>query len=639
MFCAIQEHINYSLLLFVSPRAFACFANEQAEAFHIVHNFELLKVNGNLLSETDRKNQQITYTYDQLNRLTKKTYPDTTTVNYTLDDDSRLTQVTDPTGTYSFTFDNMGRLTGTTTNYSFLTGRSFAASYGYDASSNRTSFTDPESGSTGYVYDTLNRLQTLTPPAAISSGSFGFGYDALSRRTSLTRPNGVNTTYTYDNLSHLSSVTHAKSGATLDGASYGLDNAGNRTSKSDLYAGVTTNYSYDNIYELLSATQGSTATESYTYDPVGNRLSNLSGSGWSNNTSNELTSRPGVTYTYDANGNTQTMVNSSGTTTYSWDFENRLTSVTLPGSAGTVTFKYDPFGRRVYKSSSVGTSIYAFDGDNLIEETNSGGSVVGRYSQGLRIDEPLAELRSGATSYYQADGLGSITTLSNPAGAVAANYTYDSFGNIIAASGSIVNSFRYTGREWDSETSLYYYRARYYDAAVGRFLREDPLQFFAGSPDFYPYVRNKPNTATDPLGLSTLNLGGNVNVQVGPIHWQGGGGIVLGSDGSLGTYTVRTKGVGLGVGTGGSVALTGGISTAHSICGFGGPFVEVGENAGLGPGEGVSLFSGFDVDGVTPVGGGSISAGLVGGADAYTDITITTVTPIIKSKQTCGCSQ
>jgi len=112
-----------------------------------------------------------------LNRLAQKSYPETSTVNYTYDNDSRLTQVSDPTGAYQFTFDNMGRLTGTTTNYAFLTGRSFTTSYGYDAASNRTSFTDPESGSSGYVYDTLNRLQTLTPPAAISSGSFGFGYD------------------------------------------------------------------------------------------------------------------------------------------------------------------------------------------------------------------------------------------------------------------------------------------------------------------------------------------------------------------------------------------------------------------------------------------------------------------------------
>lgn len=96
---------------------------------------------------------------DQLNRLTQKSYPDTTAVNYTYDNDSRLTQASDPTGTYQFTFDDMGRLTGTTTSYAFLTGRNFTTSYSYDKASNRTGFTDPESGSTAYVYDTLNRLQ------------------------------------------------------------------------------------------------------------------------------------------------------------------------------------------------------------------------------------------------------------------------------------------------------------------------------------------------------------------------------------------------------------------------------------------------------------------------------------------------
>jgi RHS repeat-associated protein len=459
---------------------------------------------GNLISKTDRKNQQITYTYDQLNRLTQKTYPDTTTVNYTYDDDSRLTQVTDPTGTYAFTFDNMGRLTNTSTQYSFLTSRTFTTSYGYDAASNRTSFTDPESGATNYLFDTLNRLQTLTPPTAISSGSFGFGYDALSRRTSLTRPNSVNSSYTYDNLSHPLSVTHAKGGVTLDGASYGLDNAGNRTSKNDLYAGVTTNYSYDNIYELLGATQGSTTTESYTYDPVGNRLSNLSGSGWSNNTSNELTSRPGTTYTYDANGNTHTIVNSSGTMTYAWDFENRLTSVTLPGSGGTISYKYDPMGRRIYKSSSSGTSIYAYDGVNLIEETNSSGVAIARYEQTDNIDEPVAMLRGGTTTYYETDGLGSVTSLSGSTGTLGQSYTFDSFGNQTASSGSLTNPFRYAGREFDLETNLYFYRARYFDPAAGRFLSEDPLEF-AGGRNFYAYTRNRPIDLVDPSGMAPTN--------------------------------------------------------------------------------------------------------------------------------------
>ncbi|HZQ21445.1 MAG TPA: DUF6531 domain-containing protein [Terriglobales bacterium] len=137
--------------------------------------------NNNLITKTDRKNQTITYTYDLANRLTAKTYPDSTSVAYTYDKASRLTQVTDPTGTYSFTFDNMGRLISTSTNYTLLPSKTFTTSYTYDKASNRTGFTDPEGGSTTYAYDTLNRLSTLTPPSAFTTGSFGFSYDALSR--------------------------------------------------------------------------------------------------------------------------------------------------------------------------------------------------------------------------------------------------------------------------------------------------------------------------------------------------------------------------------------------------------------------------------------------------------------------------
>jgi len=164
------------------------------------------------------------------------------------------------------------------------------------------------------------------------------------------------------------------------------------------------------------------------------------------------------------------------------------------------SFKYDPFGRRIYKSSSTATSTFAYDGDNLIEETNLSGGVVARYEDTQNIDEQLAMLRSATTSYYQADGLGSITSLSSGAGALAQTYTFDSFGNQTASSGSLTNPFQYTARESDLETGLYYYRARYYDPSGGRFLSEDPIQFVGGV-NFYRYASNDSIGFRDPLGL------------------------------------------------------------------------------------------------------------------------------------------
>jgi RHS repeat-associated protein len=251
-------------------------------------------------------------------------------------------------------------------------------------------------------------------------------------------------------------------------------------------------------------TQGTTTTESYTFDPVGNRESSLGVSPYSLNVSNELTSTPSTTYTHDANGNTTTEVVSSATTTFAWDYENRLTSVTLPGSGGTVSFKYDPFGRRIYKSSSSGTSIFAYDGDGLVEETNASGTAIARYSQGLNIDEPIAMLRSSTTSYYDADGLGSITSLSSSAGSLAQTYGYDSFGKQTSSSGSITNPFQFTAREFDAETSLYYSRARYYDPGVGRFIGEDSIGFRGGA-NFYAYVGNNPTLWIDPFGMAALS--------------------------------------------------------------------------------------------------------------------------------------
>jgi RHS repeat-associated protein len=245
------------------------------------------------------------------------------------------------------------------------------------------------------------------------------------------------------------------------------------------------------FYELTSVTQGTNTTESYTYDPIGNRLSSLGVSPFNFNTSNELSSTPTTGYAYDHNGNTTSKTDSTGTTSYTSDFENRMTTVTLPGTGRAVSFKYDPAGRRIYKSSASSTSIFAYDGDNLIEETNATGGVVARYSQGSNTDEPLATLRSSTTSYYQADGLGSISSLSNGAGSLAQTYTFDSFSKQTASFGSLTNPFRYTSRELDTETGLYFLRARYYDLSTGRFITEDPLRFRAGA-SFYVYVSNSP---------------------------------------------------------------------------------------------------------------------------------------------------
>ena len=80
-------------------------------------------------------------------------------------------------------------------------------------------------------------------------------------------------------------------------------------------------------------------------------------------------------------------------------------------------------------------------------------------------------------------------------------YVYDAYGGITQETGTLANPFTYTGREFDVENGLYFYRARYYDAMSGRFLSTDPLGFSAGDSNLYRYVFNNPINLTDPLGL------------------------------------------------------------------------------------------------------------------------------------------
>lgn len=102
-------------------------------------------------------------------------------------------------------------------------------------------------------------------------------------------------------------------------------------------------------------------------------------------------------------------------------------------------------------------------------QLDSGGNVLAKYVQSPGIDEPLAESRSSTMSCYEADGLGSVTSLTNPSGALTTTYSCDSLGTLVASSATITNPSQHASRNWDSGTGLYYNRARYYDPRVVRF--------------------------------------------------------------------------------------------------------------------------------------------------------------------------
>jgi RHS repeat-associated protein len=363
----------------------------------------------------------------------------------------------------------------------------------------------------------------------------------------------------------LTNITHKNNrNKIIDAFSYTHDNVGNRLTKTE--DGIVPhapdkkiNYTYDAIYRLqaaepekrgkgkLSEAINKYQTENYTYDAVGNRQRGPhSKDSYSYNAGNELITSTGRIiferdnqYEYDLNGNlikkTQTIKNKwKLITTYAYDDENRLIEVKIQKGhkIKEISFTYDPLGRRI--SKTVGradfedededepaedendkgkgkhgrpfqprTTYYVYDDQNIIAEYDENNRLIASYVHGPNIDEPLsAEIRRDWV-YYHADGLGSITTLTSHMGNVLQKYDYDSFGNMRPAPRWIKQPFTYTGREFDQETGLYYYRARYYDAKVGRFITKDPIGFDGGDVNLYVYVGNNPINWIDPFGLFT----------------------------------------------------------------------------------------------------------------------------------------
>ncbi len=217
------------------------------------------------------------------------------------------------------------------------------------------------------------------------------------------------------------------------------------------------------------------------------------------NGANQQLTLGGKSMTYDFSGNLETLNEGGNTTTYTWDVRNRLTGIRV-GVTQLASFAYDATSRRATKTAAGFETAFQYDGADIVKEISGGATV--NYLRGLGLDEPLARIEeSGPTTSYVPDALGSPLALTDgTTGDVTTSYTYGPFGQTAVTGAPSGNAFQYTGRENDS-TGLYYYRARYYDPRLARFLQEDPLGLAGGVANFYLYVGNSPTVYTDPLGL------------------------------------------------------------------------------------------------------------------------------------------
>ena len=444
-------------------------------------------------SVTDGKGQLTTTSYDALDRPTKIAFADGRTVSFGYDAGGRLTSRTDAGGTTTYVYDRLNRLveervpSGATNVYA------------YDPVGNLTSMTDV-GGTVSYRYNAVNLVDQLTEPGgAITT----FGYDNDNNRTSTTYPNGVAQSATYDASNRVKTVVGTQGLTTLTSFAYDYNVAGKdtglRRSVTDVAGNVAT-YDYDALDRLDRAvTKNSlgvtTADYDYGYDAVGNRTSEVVNgvtTTASFNAADQLTSRAGVTYSYDLNGN---QTGSSAGQSLAYNGADQTTSLKRAGGtalsaayAGPNQVERISAGAATFTNSVLGVSATTEAGATTATTRDPNGALIG-----LRT--------SAGRFYYLLDGLGSVVAVTDGSGNVTNSYTYDPYGATTesASSGAVANPWRYTGQYQDLSTGLYKMGARYYQPELGRWTQPDPSGQDANA---YLYVGGNPVNFVDPSGLS-----------------------------------------------------------------------------------------------------------------------------------------
>ncbi|MDJ0843851.1 RHS repeat-associated core domain-containing protein [Crocosphaera sp.] len=360
----------------------------------------------------------------------------------------------------------------------------------------------------------------------------------------------------YDGLRRIVTLRHLEADNSLIvGFEYGYDRMNNRTFQRKLHDLANSElYEYDSVYRLINFERGelnapgdaiiTPSTEvnqgqEWNLDGVGNwdestifdENGNPIVDDREHSSFNELITQEGATLLYDDNGNLVEDENYK----YQYDFRNRLRIATRKGDGlipdeVVAKYSYDAMGRRIRKEVSNsgandGVTDFYYDGNQVVEERDGSNVLTQQFVYGNYIDEVLVMDRNldGDDSaigvadqryHYHQDALSSVYAVTDENGDIAESYLYDPYGEVTVfdASGNIVadhpwgaanslidNPYLFTGRRYDEETGLYYYRARYYDADQGRFISRDPFNYVDGT-NLYQYVKGQPIFYTDPSG-------------------------------------------------------------------------------------------------------------------------------------------
>jgi len=258
---------------------------------------------------------------------------------------------------------------------------------------------------------------------------------------------------------------------------------------------VTITYAYDKLYRLTSASYSDGKVFTYTYDAVGNRLTQTTITNttvYTYDNANRLTNVGPIAYIWDNNGN---LLN-DGVFTYTYDTADRL--ITTTQGTNTYTFKYNGLGDRLRQAANGVVTTYTLDLNAGLTQVLADGSNTYLYGM-MRIGEQQA----GGFAYHLPDALGSVRQLANASGSVTLARSYEPYGSVMSSAGSGSSVFAFTGEQYDASTNLLYLRARYYSGAQGRFLTADTSAGDAHRPMSYNawlYGYANPVNLTDPSG-------------------------------------------------------------------------------------------------------------------------------------------
>ncbi|MCK1511032.1 hypothetical protein IVB22_00270 [Bradyrhizobium sp. 190] len=454
-----------------------------ANGFITTFSYDLLD---RVLSVKDAMGRTTSYGYDALSRQTSISNLAVQTApllqkSYT--PDGLLATLIDANNrTTSFAYDGLDRLA--TTTYPLGSTETLT----YDANNNILTRKTRANQAISFTYDTLNRLKTKTPPSPAPVVSYT--YDLASRLTGISDtsaaiasavpPSGSSAqysmAYSYDALNRPTAVTWTPAPSVA----------------APVAGSVTFGHSYNRVNQRI----GQTVTDNTWFNYP---AATPSAVGYTANALNQYTTVGAVTPSYDGNGN----LTSDGTFTFGYDSQNRLISAS--GAGSTASYTFDAQGRRKTKTVNGTTTVFVTDANNreVLEYDGASGAIVRWYAYGLGSNDVLSQMNVVASTRatFVPDILGSVIGSQDSSSGTLTRIGYLPYGKSTNAPAT----YGYTAQRIDPETSgLYYYRARHYSPAWGRFLQTDPIGYRGGN-HLYAYVGNDPVNLIDPFGLASDN--------------------------------------------------------------------------------------------------------------------------------------